>query len=149
MQLSVSSSYLFASLTASRALFGIDLNSAVAAAVDMAYLGETDLLDADTATLGEECAFVVSSKQRGHHADSGILGCTDPKAFCVEDKLSSLGGRCTSSAIASRALQHTPACTEKCTGVAACHGLTPEFIHFNIGENSCCGFQACIGITGT
>ena len=149
MQLSVSSSYLFASLTASRALFGIDLNSAVAAAIDMAYFGETDLLDADTATLGEECAFVVSSKQRGHHADSGILGCTDPKAFCVEDKLSSLGGRCASSAIVSRMLQNTEPCNAKCTGINACQNLTQDFIDNNIGEKSCCGYQACAFITGT
>ena len=149
MQLSVSSSSLFTALTTSRALFSIGSNSVVAAAVDTAYLGETDLSDAKTASLGEECSVVVSSKLRGYGSDTGILGCTDPKAFCVEDKLSSLGGRCASSAIVSRALQSTPACTQKCTGEGACEGLTLDFINNNIGENSCCGYNACAYITGT
>eukprot|EP00956_Cyclotella_meneghiniana_P022803 scaffold43484_cov73-Cyclotella_meneghiniana.AAC.1 len=149
MQLSVSSSSLFAALTTSRALFSIGSNSVVAAAVDTAYFGETDLSDAKTASLGEECSFVVSSKLRGYGSDTGILGCTDPKAVCVEDKLSSLGGRCASSAIVSRRLQDTQPCNAKCTGKNACQGLSQDFIDNNIGENSCCGYNACAGITGT
>ena len=150
MQFSVSSSSLFAALAASRPLFSIGPNSAVAAAVDMAYVGETDVLDANTATLGEECAFVASSKLRGYDADTGILGCTDPDAICVEDKLSSLGGRCTSSALVKRGLQNTNTtlCVAKCTGTNACRGLSQTFIDNNIGDNSCCGELSCADITG-
>jgi hypothetical protein len=83
---------------------------------------------------------------RGQPADPGILGCSDPDYICVEDELSSLGGRCAPRAVAGRELQHTPPCTSKCSD-NGCTGLSQAVIN-NIGANSCCGEKACVGITG-
>ena len=144
MHLTISSASLAA------AFVTIPSNHAIVLALDIEYNAEIENLEHHKhQAQGEECSVVVSSKLRGYGSDTGILGCTDPKAVCVEDKLSSLGGRCASSAIVSRALQSTPACTQKCTGEGACEGLTLDFINNNIGENSCCGYNACAYITGT
>jgi hypothetical protein len=140
------SSISFTAATVSQALF--DTKSAVASAVDMAFESKTEHLDANTSIFhNKECSFVTSFKLRGQPADSGILGCSDPDYICVEDELSSLGGRCAPRAVAGRELQNTPACTSKCTGTDACKGVPPAVLA-NIGANSCCGYKACQGITG-
>jgi hypothetical protein len=149
MHIAVSSSSLVAAVAASRSLFAMGTNSAVASAVDFAYKSESDLMDEnDASMLGDECYFAMSSSLRGHEADAGILGCTDPEYICVEDELSSLGGRCAPIKMMHRDLQDTPACTAKCTGTDACKGLTQDFIDNNIGDKSCCGTNACAYITG-
>ena len=150
MKLSVSTPSLFAVAAAtSQALFSIWPNKAVVAAVEMAYESESSSRSAvNASTLGEECSFAASFMLRANQADTGVLGCTDPQSICVEDELSSLGGRCTSNVIVSRELQNTPACNEKCTGNNACQGLTQDFIDNNIGDKSCCGNYACADITG-
>ena len=150
MRLAVPSSSLATAIASTRALLLVGPNSDVASAVDLAYESENNRFDwKQSPSLGEECPFVVSSKLQGYDDDTGILGCTDPYAVCVEDKLSSLGGRCASSAIVSRMLQNTEPCNAKCTGINACQNLTQDFIDNNIGEKSCCGYQACAFITGT
>ena len=137
------------SATLAAASVAIPSNYAIVSAVDVEYNAGKEHLEHDKPLFhGEECAFVASSKLRGYDADTGILGCTDTDAICVEDKLSSLGGRCTSSAIVKRRLQSTQPCNAKCTGINACQNLTQTFIDNNIGENSCCGYQACAFITG-
>ena len=151
MRLAVPSTSFVTVIASSQALSLAGPNSDVVSAVDLAYESENNRLDSKQShSLGEECAFVVSSKLRGYDADTGILACADPDAICVEDKLSSLGGRCTSSAIVKRGLQNTNTtlCTAKCTGTLACEGLSKTFIDNNIGDNSCCGYQACAYITG-
>lgn len=149
MRLAVPSTPLVTVIASSQALSLVGPNLDVVSAVDLAYESENNRLDSKHShSLGEECLFVVSSKLRGYDADTGILGCTDTNAICVEDKLSSLGGRCTSSAIVKRRLQSTQPCNAKCTGINACQNLTQTFIDNNIGENSCCGYQACAFITG-
>ena len=153
MKLSVSPPSLLAvAVTTSQTLFSIWPNkAAVVAAVELAYESETSPggSDANTSSLGEECSFAASFKLRAYQADTGVLGCSDPQSICVEDELSSLGGRCTSTAFVSRELQNTPACTQKCTPASACAGLSATFIANNIGANSCCGTKACYGIDGT
>ena len=152
MKLSVSPPSLLAvAVTTSQTLFGIWPNkAAVVAAVELAYESETSPggSDANTSSLGEECSFAASFKLRAYQADTGVLGCSDPQSICVEDELSSLGGRCTSTAFVSRELQFV-ACPQKCDPPAACAGLSPTFIANNIGANSCCGANACVGIDGT
>ena len=150
MKLSVPTPSLFAvAATTTQALFSVWPNEAVVAAVEMAYESESSSRsDANASTLGEECSFAASFKLGAHQADTGVLGCTDPQSICVEDELSSLGGRCTSTVIVSRELQDTAPCATKCTGANACQGLTPAFIATNIGDKSCCGAYACAGITG-
>ena len=144
MHLTISSASLAA------AFVTIPSNHAIVLALDIEYNAEIENLEHDKhQAQGEECSVVVSSKLRGYGSDTGILGCTDPTAVCVEDKLSSLGGRCASSLIVSRELQDTQPCNAKCTGTNACQNLTQDFIDNNIGEKSCCGKYACAYITGT
>eukprot|EP00956_Cyclotella_meneghiniana_P019370 scaffold33146_cov63-Cyclotella_meneghiniana.AAC.5 len=144
MHLTISSASLAA------AFVTIPSNHTIVLALDVEYNAEIENLEHDKhQAQGEECSFVVSSKLlRGYGSDTGILGCTDPTAVCVEDKLSSLGGRCASSLIVSRMLQDTQPCNAKCTGTNACQNLTQDFIDNNIGDKSCCGKYACAYITG-
>ena len=96
--------------------------------------------------LGEECVPLLSPKHhRERSADIGVLGCPEAGLVCQMDKLSSLGGRCVSQdAVGHRKLlDEEEYCPEKCTGEKACEGLSQDFIDNNIGENSCCGYQAC------
>ena len=95
--------------------------------------------------LGEECVPLFSPKLRERNADVGVLGCPEAGLVCKRDELSSLGGRCVSQdALGHRKLQDEEEyCPEKCTGEKACEGLSQDFIDNNIGENSCCGYQAC------
>ena len=150
MHITVSSSSLVAAVATSGVHHAVGTNSAVASAIDFAYSSKSELLDKNNGTLklGEECYFAVSSSLRGHEADAGILGCTDPEFVCVEDEISSLGGRCAPIKMVHRDLQDTPACSTKCEGVDACKGLDQNFIDNYIGDKSCCGTNACAYITG-
>lgn len=126
--------------------------AAAVSAIDTSYEAQVQAQPADVtqgATLGEECSFVKSPQLRGG-ADAGILECAELEQMCVEDKYSSLGGRCALIASSRRGLQtsNTPACISKCTGVDACSGLSASFIADNIADGSCCGFRACKGISG-
>jgi hypothetical protein len=123
--------------------------AAAVSAVDITYAQPLEARQANT-SLGEECSFVKSPQLRGYAVDAGILECADPDHMCVEDKYSSLGGRCALIASSRRGLQtsNTPPCTSKCTGTEACLGLSASFIANNIAEGSCCGYRACAGISG-
>eukprot|EP00804_Cyclotella_cryptica_P000237 CCRYP_010193-RD/>CCRYP_010193-RD protein AED:0.19 eAED:0.19 QI:178/0.76/0.94/1/0.70/0.72/18/313/577 len=147
MRLADSTLSLAAAFAASQSLFRFASSSAVAIVVDKAYESESKQLDYSNSTsLGEECSFSKSYLLDGSGADTGILGCSDPKLFCVEDSLSALGGRCALPAVAHRELQNTPACTASCTGLYACAGsLNPS----NIGVGSCCGYKACYRVSAS
>ena len=126
----------------------IPSNSVTASAVGIAYNNDEKQLDINSPSAhGEECSFVTSLQLKRPEADTGILGCK-PNYVCVEDSLSSLGGRCVMGEKVHRHLQNTPACTAKCTGTDACRGLSQDFIDNNIGDKSCCGEEACADITG-
>lgn len=150
MRTAVSSTSI-AAVAASQALWYFASTSDVVSAVETSYKGRSDYVDANIDAAGaEECTFVKSPRLRGYEADAGILGCADPSYMCVEDELSSLGGRCARIAISHRDLQtlNTDVCASKCTGFKACDGLSPSFIANNIAEGSCCGHKACLGVTG-
>jgi hypothetical protein len=144
----ISSIPLAMAVSSSKIMLFVGSNSglaALASAVDMAYENSLDTID-HKPPVGEECSFEASSRPHGKGvADTGILrSCTDPRHMCVEDKQSSLGGRCTFMANVQRELQTT--CATKCDGTDACGGGTDPNI---IGDRSCCGVKACYGITGT
>lgn len=146
MRLVDSSLSITAAFAASHTLFRFASSSAVATVVDTAYEGEAKQLDDKSFSLGKECLFSNSYYAEGGRADTGILGCSDPQYVCVEDSLSSLGGRCAPAVMAHRELQSTYDCLEKCTGIDACNGsLDPIYI----GYGSCCGYKACFGVSGT
>jgi hypothetical protein len=143
----ISSIPLAMAVSSSKIMLFVGSNSglpALASAVDMAYENSLDTID-HKPPVGEECSFEASSRHHGKGiADTGILGsCSDPHHVCVEDKQSSLGGRCLMDKV-QRELQTT--CTTKCEGTDACGGGTDPSI---IDNRSCCGFKACFGITGT
>lgn len=126
----------------------IPSNSATISDVDIAYNSNENKFDINNLpAIGEECSFVTSLQLKSQEADTGILRC-NPNYICVEDSLSSLGGRCVISKKVHRNLQNTPACSVKCTGTDACRGLSQDFIDNNIGDKSCCGYEACADITG-
>ena len=147
MRLVDSSLSITAAFAASQTLFLSASSSAAASVVDISYENEAKQLDySKSASVGQECSF-SNSYLKGTGADTGILGCSDPEYVCVEDALSSLGGRCAPASVVHRELQNTPACTAKCTGADACDGsggLDPS----NIGVGSCCGYRACFGVSG-
>lgn len=87
--------------------------------------------------INQECTFLSVLEQTT--ADSGILGC-GTGSICIEDTLSSLGGRCV-SALDSEERQ-MQSCV-KCTGTKACLGLTTEFKNSFVGCGSCIGDYAC------
>ncbi|KAL7517481.1 hypothetical protein ACHAWX_002400 [Stephanocyclus meneghinianus] len=87
--------------------------------------------------INQECTFLSVLEQTT--ADSGILGC-GTGSICIEDTLSSLGGRCV-SALDSEERQ-MQSCV-KCTGTKACLGLTTAFKNSFIGCGSCIGDYAC------
>lgn len=101
----------------------------------------------DSHQSNEECSFVSSFNLRKVDADLGILSqCSAPTHVCVEDMSSTLGGRCVPVMSGERKLQTT--CEIKCTPASACEGLSQDFIDNNIGLGSCCGEQACVGVSG-
>jgi len=136
-----------ASLSAVLAASQTFLSSNVAATeVALSYEVESQHQGISLSTSPEECFYAKKSYLRENAVDAGILQvCSDPGYVCVEDATSSLGGICIFDEVVERELQIT--CT-KCTPASACAGLTPQFIANNIGEGSCCGAQACQGITG-
>jgi hypothetical protein len=145
MRLAPSAS-LSAAMAASQALLNIESTSAVAI-VNAAYDLESQKHMTEPHSAKEECSFISSFNLRGADADTGILSsCSDPKQVCVEDVTSSLGGRCAFISSGSRRLATT--CTTKCSPASACTGLSQSFIENNIGEGSCCGDQACVGMSG-
>lgn len=145
MRLFDSSLSLTAAFASSQTLFSPASSSAVTTVVDIAYESESNHLDyVKSSSLGEECLFSKSYYLKGGIADTGILGCSDPEYVCIEDSLSSLGGRCAPPAVAHRELQKTPPCTVKCTGTDACLGVDQS----KVGVGSCCGYKACAGVSG-
>ena len=116
MRLSLPSTSLTAAASYA-AFFSNWSNSVVASIIDLSYDSNINPWEEDSSrSLNTECSFAISPQLRGYATDAGILGCTEPGYICVEDERSSLGGRCTFSAVVHRALQNTPACTTKCTG---------------------------------
>lgn len=65
----------------------------------------------------------------------------------MKDELSSLGGRCGPKAMANRRMQEAYECAPgtKCQGIDACGGGTDPNI---VAVGSCCGYNACYGISG-
>jgi hypothetical protein len=119
--------------------------SGVATSVDLAYETVVDNSSLrrpkrvlyETYLLNQECTFVSDLEQTT--ADSGILGC-ETGSICIEDTLSSLGGRCVFALDSEeRQLQ---SCV-KCSGTKACQGLTTAFKNSFIGCGSCIGDYAC------
>eukprot|EP00804_Cyclotella_cryptica_P000251 CCRYP_010194-RB/>CCRYP_010194-RB protein AED:0.08 eAED:0.08 QI:227/1/1/1/0.72/0.61/26/1764/612 len=148
MRLADSTLSLAAAFAASQSLFRFASSSAVATVVDKAYESESESKQLDysnASSRGEECSFSNSYYLKGSGADTGILGCSDPEYVCIQDSLSSLGGRCAPAAMAHCKLFNTT-CTVKCTGTDACTGsLDPN----NIGVGSCCGYKACYGVSAS
>ena len=97
-------------------------------------------------SIGDECTFTPSGGLR----DNSSVGCT-ANFRCEAEPRSSLGGICVPADMPRRALQTSAflqdTCT-KCTGEKACEGLSREFIEKNIGEGSCCGYYACMYVSG-
>ena len=119
--------------------------SGVATSVDLAYetvvdnssLRKPKRVLYETYLLNQECTFVSDLEQTT--ADPGILGC-ETGSICIEDTLSSLGGRCVFALDSEeRQLQ---SCV-KCSGTKACQGLTTAFKNSFIGCGSCIGDYAC------
>jgi hypothetical protein len=83
------------------------------------------------------------------------LKCSSPNHLCIQDRSSTLGGRCALNvtynnstleiSAEERELQTT--CI-KCQGSNACQNLTQSFIDNNIGCGSCIGTSACAGVSG-
>ena len=144
MKLAVSSASFAAALSA----VAKHSNAAMAAAVDAAYENKVvEAADVKTRSLGEECSFASSGLHR-NDADTGILSC-GADSICVEDGRSSLGGVCVSAdPHMPRNLLVNTTCATKCTGTNACATLSQVFKDDFIGEGSCCGVNACNGITG-
>ncbi len=144
MRLVDSSLSLTVALAASQTLFLSASSLADASVLDISYENEANQLDYNkSSSLGQECSF-STSYLKGTGADTGILGCGEPEYVCVEDALSTLGGRCAPAAEVHRKLFNTT-CTVKCTGDRACNGsLDPS----RIGNGSCCGYSACFGVSG-
>ena len=118
-------------------------NAVMASVVNAAYENEVEQATdkhSKTRSLGEECSF-ASSGLRSNDADIGILDCAE-NFVCAEDERSSLGGRCVSADMQHRKLE---TCT-KCTGNAACVGLSTDFINNKIADDACCGQDACQNI---
>jgi hypothetical protein len=144
----VASTTLPAAMAASQAL-RIGSTSAMASIINVAYDDEVKKRTSESYLTDEECSFVASFNLHGVGVatDTGIL-CSDHEQVCVEDATSSLGGRCASvTSDASRKLKGTT-CTTKCTPASACEGLTQTFISTKIGDGSCCGEKACVGLSG-
>lgn len=144
MRLVDSSISLTAAFAASQTLFLSASSLAAASVLDISSENEAKQLDySKSSSVGQECSF-SNSYLKGTGADTGILGCGEPEYICVEDALSSLGGRCAPANVIHRKLFNTT-CTAKCTGDSACDGsLDP----INIGDGSCCGYKACYGVSG-
>ena len=147
MLLPASSTSLSAVIAASHATLRIGLTSAVVHIVDLAYESETQTHSTiNFVSSHEECHFATSFSLRRVNVDVGILyACSDPDHVCVEDILSSVGGRC----VPNRKLKTTTTCDTKCTPASACEGLSQDFIDNNIGLGSCCGDKACVGVSAT
>lgn len=145
MRLIVTAASLSVTIAASQAFLSVSSTHAVDN-VDLAYNSKTQKQGAsDSFSVGEECFYRMSANSIGVDADIGILsGCSDSDLVCVEDLQSALGGRCASPTEKQRQLQIT--CT-KCTPSSACEGLDPTFIENNIGDGSCCGEKACVGVS--
>eukprot|EP00804_Cyclotella_cryptica_P023804 CCRYP_011174-RA/>CCRYP_011174-RA protein AED:0.07 eAED:0.07 QI:298/1/1/1/0.75/0.6/5/629/205 len=107
---------------------------------------------------GKECSFEVKPSSTINEliyqkADLGILEeCGDAEHICVEDKGSSLGGRCVRPREAGRTiLNHTAVdeverelqC-EKCVGQRACYYTDPS----KVACGSCIGTFTCYGFFG-
>lgn len=145
----VASTSLSAAMAASQALLRIGSTSAVANIVNVAYESQFQNQTNELHSIEEECSFTASVSLRGGDADTGILSsCSNPEHVCVEDVSSSRGGRCALVVSEKRRLQ-TGACETKCTPDSACEGLSQDFIDNNIGERSCCGEYACVGVSGS
>jgi hypothetical protein len=146
----IASSSFSAAIAASQAFLRIGTTTAVAKSVNVAYENQSQKQNTNESTYAdEECLFVSSFNSRKVNADVGILlSCSDPEHICIEDRKSSLGGRCVSIESERRELQSTPTCTAKCTGELACEGLSQDFVNNNIGAGSCCGYKACVGVSG-
>ena len=148
MRLFNSTASFSAALAASQAILHIKSTAAVASIVDLAYETESQKQSANEShQSNDECSFVSSFNLRKADADLGILSqCSAPAHVCVEDASSTLGGRCVPVMSRERKLQTT--CETKCTPASACEGLSQDFIDNKIGQGSCCGEEACVGVSG-
>jgi hypothetical protein len=147
MRLSTAPTSFPAAFAASQALLSIGSTTSVAKVISVAYKRESQKYTNQSKSATEECSFLASPNLRGVDADLGILSCSDPENICVEDRSSSLGGRCMSLSSGRRKMQEATECDTKCTPASACEGLSADFIANNIGLGSCCGDYACVGVS--
>jgi hypothetical protein len=121
---------------------------------------------------GAECSFANDVKAELSDVDTGVLVCSIGEK-CIEDKSSSVGGRCITIhprivAENHRQLTAIP-CTftngtkgVKCNPIDACAGINTEYISCgscigeasclftggSIGESSCIGRRSCFSVLG-
>lgn len=107
-----------------------------------------------TASRGAECSFLNGFKVQVTSPDIGIL-CNGVGETCVEDKTSSIGGRCVDlvkeKVIADNHRELVSNCQYKngtigikCDKMYSCYNADPS----KIGCGSCIGANACYGVTG-
>jgi hypothetical protein len=113
---------------------------------------------------GAECSFANDVKAKLYDADTGVLVCGIGET-CIEDKLSSVGGRCIIIHPRTAAENHRQltaiSCQFadgtngfKCQGNYACEGVDPNTVECGgcIGDNSCYQIKgtvaenSCVGV---